>query len=109
MQQQMVDIIQFLEMVRKRPRMYIGPHDPLPFLSGFDSACFALGLGEAVEEKRKRREEVIELHGLESRATSVKDIGTQLAEQGLDDAKIVDAVLAIEIEAWQRVRESLAQ
>lgn len=92
-------IIAELECVQKRPGMYIG-HDFLTiqvWLSGFNSACAALGYRtpyasyEAVVVERGWEHSTINVFG-------------QMSKQGYEPLAIVNELLTIEIECWQRHR-----
>lgn len=92
-------IIVELEWVQKRPGMYLG-RDFLTiqaWLSGFNSACAALGY----RAPHAIYEEVVGKRGWEHSTINVFE---QMSEQGYEPLAIVDELLTIEIECWQRTR-----
>ncbi|MEP7287277.1 MAG: hypothetical protein ABI947_16095 [Chloroflexota bacterium] len=90
-------IINRLEEIRQRPMMWIGKlTDIVPFLNGFNSACFVT----VYENTRDNFYEEI----VKGRGWHVSSQGPEffMREKGLNDKEIADELLAIHIEVWKK-------
>jgi hypothetical protein len=95
-------LMERLDHIRKRPLMYFSDQVPavVNFLEGFTTAWVML---YPVSDFYSIREQVIREHGWEQSATP---IWQQMKERGMDDAAIIDEMLAIYYEIWTRDTES---
>lgn len=98
-------ILEALEHVRKRPLMYFSDDVPavVNFLAGFSLAWLTLN---PESDFYAIREQIISEHGWEH---SAAHIWRQMQEQGMDDAAVVDELLAIHQEIWARLNVDTAQ
>ncbi len=96
--------IAYFEAMRKEPELYIGGPDvdaAIHHLIGFESACLILeGTGPVNE-----RHALWETQGM---ADSAYHPGHQMQQRGVENAVIVDSLLAVEIEAWMRFAATLS-
>jgi hypothetical protein len=95
-QTQVLKIIEFLELVQKKPGMYIGPLQGIDaFLSGFGAACGLFGLERGYDDLSQT---VLVEHGWGQTTSPM----LEMQRAGLDEHAAVRELLAIEIEVWKR-------
>ena len=96
-------IIQMLEQIQERPGLFVAPltsSSMSDFLSGFDTACYALGLPLPFEMRQQAKEE----RGW-PRLAEVWSVSA-MQERGLSDEAIAAEMLCIDIGAWRRMAEA---
>ena len=101
--EQVKKIIEYLEVVRRRPLMYFGPEPlaVLPFVEGFKFGCSILGVsyGSGHEHEAMLKDIVIKRGW---RWNASRHPAEVMEKEGYDNLKIIDEVLQIEIELWKR-------
>lgn len=103
---QIDQIIWRLELVKKRPLMYMADHFPpvSNFLYGFVTACQAFGI-EVHQEYRDTFYKVSEERGW--KFGSSHTLWDQMSEAGLIGDEITQEMLTVYIEVWRRVENTL--
>lgn len=97
-QEHIAKIIDVLENIRARPGMYISSIEPnslMDYLHGLYAGCYLCGGGydQAYHQSAYARG----WHGY-----GVRHPFRVMQEKGLDNAAIINEMLMIEIEAWQK-------
>jgi hypothetical protein len=98
-------IIEFLKAIQQRPLMYISRMDTELLeclIHGFSIGCFASS-GDAglIAKHAKLRIDVLKERGWNSEAYSPSK---EMKQLGMSDVDIIDELLKIEIEVWQRIK-----
>jgi hypothetical protein len=105
-QEQVQNIIQYLEMVRERPKFHFTPNPDsvYSFTRGFNLACQAIGL--YFEDYQDTYLEVQKVHGWQVNALHPFQ---EMVKRGWTDSQVVHEVLTLEIETWEKVYEHLKE
>ena len=102
------EIIEVLESMRNRKSMYLRTIDTAAaenYRNGFHLACWILGY-DIIRTERNYYEKVVTGRGWDYRAAEGLPLD-EMKKSGLSDEQIVDEILAIEIDVWKSVYESM--
>ena len=101
-------LLELLEEVKKRPRMFFYPPDAqsaLNYLRGFEVAYEFLG-GKIASQYQSHYEVIQDEHGWELTAHHPM---YAMVESGMDDASVIQEMLELELETWRRVLAQLEE
>lgn len=106
--QQIDKIVKYLETVKTHPQMYMAEGIPsiFSFLDGFRVACASFGIELLDQQYRGIFCEVNEQRGWEYLA---EPLWEQMKNSGLSNEEITQEMLAVYIEVWRRVGDTVSQ